>query len=149
MELMTRLDKTGTRFLCGMLDCGASLAWALEPNATHLGGLWFPPGWSWRKDGLWVFSRRGDRRLRKGQPPQARRWFANQDVAGPIGWLAELSRPVRARCYVCGMIQEFDRTAPAVARHPRPVVDDDRPAMLRPLLSEEELARWERERPRL
>ncbi len=86
-----RLDKTGLRVLCGVIDCGTELALVLEVGVSTKDGwpraVWFPPGWSVRKDGVWHRSRKRHR----SPPLELARW------EGPCGWLP-LNLPIEAVC---------------------------------------------------
>lgn len=71
MEMLkARLDKSRTRVLCGMIDCGKTIARVVDRDGERV--VWFGPGWVMKRDGSWAFSERAQRRVRRGKTPEAR-----------------------------------------------------------------------------
>jgi hypothetical protein len=150
--MMARPSKDGRSVLCGMVDCGKALAWIMEPDKRLLERerfVWFPPGWAWRKDGVWAVTTRARRRLRgdwyhpSGQPPQAVKVYVNQEVGTlPIGWIP--FTPHEAVCPGCGMRQVLQGDALGIPPY-RPSGAWPGNAALRQLLPGPEVERWERE----
>ncbi len=71
--LAARLSKDKMRVLCGVRDsesdCGCELAWVLEIGVYADGhwqrGVWFPPGWAARPDGVWALTQRATPRRQR------------------------------------------------------------------------------------
>lgn len=87
MTLLARLDKTGTRVLCGV--CGCELGLILPPRRE----LWLPPGWTIPYGSTfgypaWYFSR-------------ARRPFPVNRPGDPAGWLPFLPTGIICRARRC------------------------------------------------
>ncbi|MBI4491931.1 MAG: hypothetical protein HY690_03965 [Chloroflexi bacterium] len=122
MALLARLNKAGTRVLCGARDCGAELAQVREMgDRTRL--LVFGPGWAVRgENGVWALSRHARRRMEQAQrarspgplaaryapsgQPRLRRPVGStvEDWGRMTGWyVADL--PVQAACPTCGSLQ--------------------------------------------
>jgi hypothetical protein len=174
--LTARLSSDGSRVLCHIVDCGAEIAWVLEVGVYADGrwqrGLWFPPGWTTRPDGVWVWTARSVKRRRKGQAPADRQPMRGLRPEGQLPW----NLPVEAKCPDCGFPQTLD---PAVLRvNPNKVdltrlplapvetaltgykfkgpvrgelgsrSDSMRPATRRMLEGADELERWRRVKPK-
>jgi hypothetical protein len=109
--MLARLSKDGRRVVCGMVDCGTTLAWIVEPKAQNLESepfVWFPPGWVWQRNGTWTVSARASGRLRQGRKAQAESVIANRqvDAKHPMGYVPYLPAPVV--CPRCGFRQTLD-----------------------------------------
>ena len=142
MTLLARLDKSETRVLCGVVDCGAEVARVVDVergNVTlplrSVRAVWFGPGWHPREDGVWALTARAARELRRqhmlgggrllgarGRPGETKlkrafafdgdRYQVENHQTGPAGWLPE-NLPADVVCSVCGSRQTL---APATLR---------------------------------
>ncbi len=97
--LYARLDKTGTRVLCGAGSCGGQEALVIQLRDLERRShryVWFGPGWQRRPDGVWERTR--DRH--RGPPG-----YRSLDTGPwPTGLLPP-SVPVVAVCPRCGFVQ--------------------------------------------
>jgi len=160
INLKAGLSKDGQRVICGMRDCGVTLALIMEPKPDRLEKapfVWFPPGWVWQRDGTWTVSVRARGRLRRGKTPEAKHVPGSgvrPTRVWPEGWVPYL--PAMARCWNCNLPQVLDAGVLNVChdKYEGPRRERDKRyhtdhGFLRELFSPDELERWEREHLRI
>jgi hypothetical protein len=122
--IFARLDKTGRWLVCGVRDCGITLAIA-NKDPEGVTGIILPPGWSMSYKGpVWRFSSRARRAYRFGHIPEPRKVGGMDENARPgfekasDGSYMPVQRimgsmpllPVLIECHArrCGMVQLVD-----------------------------------------
>jgi hypothetical protein len=148
--LKARLSSDRSRVLCGNGDdCGAEIAWVLKRGVYADGrwqrGVWFPPGWAARPDGVWAWTSHSVKRRRRGQLP-ADRVQPGAGPRGPTGWLPA-NLPVEAKCPDCEFLQTLDPAVLDVAPNIGQPAPDCPPGIPRTLELPEELERWQHRYP--
>lgn len=149
MTLLARLDKSGTRVLCGVVGaCRGELArvenvprgttcdakpvgvdFSAPPSRTpHVRAVWFGPGWDMRADGTWALTERAKRELRRLQTQGAgatgrllgvRKVPDERHDTGGVHGWLPWDLPADAVCPLCASRQTLDPAALRVTANDR------------------------------
>jgi hypothetical protein len=124
ISLLSRLDKSRLRVLCGRIECGARLADIREQEEGRV--VIFPPGWTSDRRGVYRLTNRARRQIARGRPPNYRRAPATTHYFGPDGTPTRAvyaptprAYPAQAQCPMCGFIQLLDAARLDVVVEPR------------------------------
>lgn len=126
-DLKARLDRSGSRVMCGVVDCGQQLGKVIErfpwrDNPYSPRGLCLGPGYREDEHGIWSLSSRANKRFRQGKLPRESRnplAGSHHEHDARLFGRRPFCLPADIRCPKCGFVQSLDPDALRVVILPR------------------------------